>query len=114
MLSLDYDLQHVIDLRIPHTLEKLNLTIDELKQPWKIAQAENRPFLTQRIGAAARAVNVEALLVPSARVDGGTNLAIFTDRLRKGSRVILYVGEDPTVPRYTIDGQYVPKGRDVL
>ena len=108
MLSLDYDLQRVIDLRAEDTLASLKITADDLKQPWKIAQAEKRPVLTQRIGAAARAADIEALLVPSARVEDGTNLVVFTDRLRTGSRVILYVGEDPMIPRYTLDGQYDP------
>lgn len=46
MLSLDYDLQRVVDLREPSVLKSLDLTIDDLKQPWKLAQAENRPVLT--------------------------------------------------------------------
>ncbi len=33
MLSLDYDLQHVVDLREPPVLKSLDLTIDDLKQP---------------------------------------------------------------------------------
>lgn len=106
MLSLDYDLHRVVDLREPSTLKSLDVTIDDLKRPWKLAQAERRPVLTQQIGAAARAVDIEALLVPSARVDAGTNLVIFPDRLRKGSKVELYVGNQPTIPRYKLEGQY--------
>jgi RES domain-containing protein len=106
MLSLDYQLIDIVDLRDPSVLALLGVTVDELKAPWKQAQAENRPVLTQRIGAAARAVDVEALLVPSARVDTGTNLVIFPDRLRKGSTVELFVGAEPTIPRYKLEGQY--------
>ena len=106
MLSLDYELRHVVDLREPNVLKSLDLTINDLKQPWKLAQADNRPVLTQRIGSAARAVDIEGLLVPSARVDSGTNLVIFPDRLREGSTVELYVGNEPTIPRYTLQGQY--------
>jgi RES domain-containing protein len=109
MLSLDYHLQHVLDLREPSVLKNLNLTVDDLKQPWKLLQAEKRPVLTQRIGAAAHAIDVEGLFVPSARVDNGTNLVIFPDRLRKGSTVELYVGNEPTIPRYTLQGQYSPE-----
>jgi hypothetical protein len=87
-------------------LKSLDLTIDDLKLPWKLAQADNRPVLTQRIGSAARAVDIEGLLVPSARVDTGTNVVIFPDRLREGSSVELYVGNEPTIPRYTVQGQY--------
>ncbi len=70
-------------------------------------------MLTHRIGAAARAINIEALLVPSARVEAGSNLVVFPDRLRKKSSVELYVGDAPTVPRYTLDGQYESKPRIV-
>jgi RES domain-containing protein len=106
MLSLDYSLQHVVDLRGPHVLKSLDITLDDLTRPWKLAQADDRPVLTQRIGAASRAVDIEGLLVPSARVDGGTNLVIFPDRLREGSSVELYVGNEPTIPRHTLQGQY--------
>ncbi len=111
MLSLDYDLQHIVDLRAPAALEGLGVTSADLKRPWKIAQAENRPVLTQRIGAAARSVDVEALLVPSTRISGGTNLVVFPDRLRRGSSIELYVGNEPTVPRYKLEGQYEQKVR---
>ncbi len=106
MLSLDCELQHVVDLRESPVLQSLGLTINDLKQPWKLSQAEERPVLTQRIGSAARAVDIEGLLAPSARVDTGTNLVIFPDRLRGGSRVELYVGNEPTIPRYTLQGRY--------
>ncbi|MDQ2866540.1 MAG: RES family NAD+ phosphorylase [Candidatus Eremiobacteraeota bacterium] len=111
MLSLEYNLHDIVDLREPTALAALGITIDDLKQPWKLAQAEDRPVLTQRIGAAARAVDVEALLVPSARAETGTNLVVFPDRLLKGSSVDLYVGDEPTMPRYTLNGQYDSKIR---
>lgn len=111
MLSLEYDLHDVVDLRAPIALATLGITIDDLKHPWKLAQAENRPTLTQRIGAAARAADIEALLVPSARVDVGTNLVVFPDRLRNGSSVGLFVGNEPTIPRYTLNGRYESKNR---
>jgi RES domain-containing protein len=106
MLSLEYNLHDIVDLREPTALATLGITIDDLKRPWKLAQAEDRRVFTQRIGAAARAVDVEALLVPSARAEAGTNLVVFPDRLRKGSSVDLFVGDAPTMPRYTLDGQY--------
>jgi len=106
MLSLDYKLQHIVDLRASDILKGLGVTIADLRRPWKLAQAENRPVLTQRIGAAARSIDVEALLVPSARVSGGTNLVVFPDRLRRDSSIELYVGNEPTVPRYKLAGQY--------
>jgi len=111
MLSLEYNLHDIVDLREPTALATLGITIDDLKQPWKLAQAEDRPVLTQQIGAAARAMDIEALLVPSARLGAGTNLVVFPDRLRKTSSVDLFVGDEPTVPRYTLDGQYESKIR---
>lgn len=62
MLSIDFTLRHVIDLREDAVLDRLGLTVDDLRQPWKVAQAEQRPILTQRLGAAARAVAIVALL----------------------------------------------------
>ena len=53
MLSLDCDLHHVIELHDPSVLKSLDLTIDDLRRPWKLQQAENRPVLTQRIGSGA-------------------------------------------------------------
>lgn len=106
MLSLEYDLHDIVDLRALTTLEGLGVTIADLKQPWKLAQAENRPVVTQLIGAAARAVDIEALLVPSARVDAGTNLVVFPDRLRKKSSINIFVGNEPTIARYKLEGQY--------
>ena len=76
MLSLEYNLHDIVELRESTALATLGVTIDEFKAPWKLAQAEDRPTLTQRIGAAAHAVDIEALLVPSARVDAGTNLVV--------------------------------------
>lgn len=111
MLSLEYSLHDIVDLRAPTALATLSVTIDDLKQPWKLAQAENWAVLTQRIGAAAHAIDIEALLVPSARLDAGTNLVVFPDRLRKTSSVDLFVGDEPTVPRYTLEGQYESKIR---
>ncbi len=112
MLSIDFDLQCVLDLREPSVLEHLGLKIGQLIEPWKLAQAEARPVLTQRIGSAARAVELEALLVPSARIETGCTLVVFPDRLRIGSTIDLYVGDEPTVPRYGLQGRFEPRNPD--
>jgi hypothetical protein len=65
-----------------------------------------RPVLTQRIGAAARAIDIEALVVPSARVERGRNLVISPDRIREGSSIELYVGDHFNIPRYKLEGRY--------
>jgi RES domain-containing protein len=109
MLSLDYELQCVVDLREPDALEHLRITLDDLRRPWKIAQAEGRPILTQRIGQAARSVGIEALLVPSARIHAGANLVVFPDRLRSRSTIELYAGANFSLPRYALRGGYVPR-----
>jgi RES domain-containing protein len=112
MLSLDYDLQCLVDLRERAVLDSLGVTVGDLQQPWKMAQAESRPVLTQRIGAAARAADIEGLLVPSARVRAAANLVVFPDRLRAGSRIELYVGgESVILPRYAVEGRYRPNPR---
>ena len=108
ILSIDVTLQYVIDLRDPKVQEKLKITMSDLRAPWLLAQEEGRYIVTQDIGDVARACHVEALLYPSATLDGATNLVIFTDRLRKGSIIELYVGdgEDTPMPRVTLTGEY--------
>lgn len=105
MLSLDCDLQRVVDLRSPPALRALGVTLEELVQPWKVLQSDGRPVLTQRIGAPAHAGGIEALLVPSARFRPGSNLVIFPDCLRKRSSVELFAGDDRLIPRYKLEGQ---------
>lgn len=103
MLSIDVTLQHVISLHDPALLHRLGHKPAELLLPWRRAMLAGRPVLTQCIGAAASAVGIEALLVPSAKDPAYSNLAIFSANLYVGSSVTLY---DPstTAPPHIVKG----------
>ncbi len=49
--------------------------------------------LCQAFGRAARNSMISAILCPSARVEGGVNLVVFRDRLRRNETMRL-LGED--------------------
>ncbi len=83
VIPVDVALARVLDLTDPlirsgFLLRREDLTGDDRE-------------LTQRVGRAARAAGLEALLVPS--VHGGTNLVVFLDRLDLGAQVRLVEGE---------------------
>lgn len=111
MLSVDLELQVVLDLTSPDLQKALGVTLADLRAPWQLAQEEGRPIITQDIGAAARAANIEALLYPSAVIDDAVNIAIIVDRLRVGSHVTLYTDPMSAAPRVGFSGTYVPSPR---
>jgi RES domain-containing protein len=106
ILTLDATLQAALDLEDELTLGALEIAREDLCDPqWRLKCERGEPVLTHRIGAAARAANLEALRVPSAVRARGANLVIFPDRLRNGSRIELYVGDRLDIPRYTLEGR---------
>lgn len=98
LLSIDADLQHVIDLRQPEVQAALEIAESDLLAPWKLAQARGEYPLTHLLGAAARAAGIEGIIAPSARSSEGFALVVFPDRLRSGSVVTLYNGDDRSRP----------------
>jgi RES domain-containing protein len=105
MLALDATLQAALDLEDELNLGALEIGREDLCDPqWRLKCGRGEAVLTHRIGAAARTTNFEALRVPSAVRPLGANLVIFPDRLRKGSRIELYVGDRLEIPRYTLEG----------
>lgn len=94
LLSVDADLQAVIDLRPPQAHAALGVTIGDLTAcGWQRAQKRART-VTQEIGAAAFDLGLEALLVPSARAAGHYNLVVIEPCLLIGSSLQVYVGDD--------------------
>lgn len=80
--------QAVFDITAKPFLDALGLTIaDLISVNWKAEQAAAREALTQAIGRLSYAANVEALLVPSARLAGEYNIVTFPRRRRTGSSV---------------------------
>lgn len=91
LVSVDYALRAVLDLRQPEVLEALGATTDELRAEWLLRQQSGAQVPTQELGEAAYALGtVEALWAPSARLEGASNLVVFPDRLHPGSHLTLY------------------------
>ena len=85
LFTVEATLQHVVDLTDAATCATLGVSTGDLVGNWKEDLLAGRVPITQDLGAAARAADIEALIVPSARVNGAKNLAIIVDRLRSGS-----------------------------
>jgi RES domain-containing protein len=87
LFSVDVELQHVVDLTKDETLRLFGVTADELTEDWRAIVLDEKIPITHAIGAAAREAGVEALVYPSARLSGASNLAVIVDRLRCGARL---------------------------
>jgi RES domain-containing protein len=85
--TIEVDLQAVVDLTSRANVHALGLTPADLIVEWKAVLIAGGVPITHDIGSAARDAGVEAIIVPSARQPGATNLVIFPDRLRHGSSV---------------------------
>ncbi len=108
-MTITVDLQSVVDLTNDENRNALGLHSDDLVSEWRDLLAKFTLPPTHRIGEAAREADIEALLVPSARVSGSKNIAIIIDRLRNGSFFEIYrpAGFVPgTATR--VDGRYDP------
>jgi RES domain-containing protein len=79
-------LQAVLDLTEPSAISRLKLTKARLTRcDWQNAQERGEEALTQCIGRLAWEERLEALIVPSRQVAGGSNLVLFPGRRRRGS-----------------------------
>ena len=84
VFSVRFELQRLVDLGSPETLTKLELTADNLKQPWRLKQARGEAVLTHEIGTRLYELGHEGFKYPSA-TDDAVNLAIFPANLKAGS-----------------------------
>ena len=66
-----------------------------LVEDWAAKQETGREALTQTVAHLALEINIQALLVPSARLKGARNLVIFPDTLRRGALKIQNVEKLP-------------------
>ncbi len=90
-LSLEYQLKRVLDLVESTHQSALETNLQELTQSWRNVNAEGRMATTQHLGMAVYDMQViEALKVPSAKIDGAYNLVVFPDRLTGDSFVKVY------------------------
>ena len=90
-LSLDYQLSRVLDLVESTNQSVLGTNLHELTQSWRNVNAEGQTASTQSLGMAIHNLQIiEALKVPSAKIDGAYNLVVFPDRLSGESFVQVY------------------------
>lgn len=94
LVAIEFSLQAILDLTNVSIREQLRLTPDQLREEdWRKTQHAGRESLTQAIGRAVFLNRGEGLLVPSARVPGGVNIAYFPENQRSGSRVTVLESE---------------------
>ena len=91
-ITIDIELQNVVDLRDAAIRTQLGLSEGDLYVPWRDLVADGKSPVTQRIGNIARAAAIEALVVPSDKNRGKANLAIIDsdNNLLVGSTVDIY------------------------
>ena len=78
----------LIDLRVGAIRTALRVSKARMHQTrWERDNRAGKEALTQTLGRAAHAAGIEALLVPSVRVTGGTNVFVFPDDLHPDSMV---------------------------
>lgn len=58
-----------------------------LREDWRALQERGRESTSQAIGRAARLALLEGLIVPSQAFPKGSNIVLFPDNLRPGSRI---------------------------
>ena len=91
LLSIDYELEAVVDLTQPTAQQLLGSSLAELSAPWRTLNAAGTIAPTQLLGSVVHELAViEALRVPSARDPSTDNVVIFPDRLRSTSTVRVF------------------------
>jgi RES domain-containing protein len=92
------DLAAVLDLRDGGVRQRLRVSeAAMLSLDWRREVAAGREPITHRLGRAAHEMGLEALIVPSAAHPGGSNLLVFSDRVRKaGAVALLNPGQVPS------------------
>ncbi len=78
-----------VSLVDPAVQTTLGVVQADLYLPWRVPQIDG-PTLTQQLGAAARCIGIECLLVPSEKSLGALNAVVFPDQLRVGSEVRIF------------------------
>lgn len=91
LLSVDYNLQAILNICNPNTQSVLGTDLSELIAPWRPVNAQELIAATQMLGTAVyNSQNIEALKVPSARDPNTHNLVILVERLRSDSSLRVY------------------------
>ncbi len=105
IMTVEYELQRVTDLTDPKMLELLVVKASSLVTEWTEDLRTGKVPLTQVLRAAAHAVGLEGLIVPSMRHPGRANIAVIEANLFAGSYIQIHnpVGFGPAVTT-RIDG----------
>ncbi len=92
MITIEVNLQEVLDLKVPKVINALGIINKELYCPWrKIQDIDGKKAYTQILGNLIYGAQIfEAIHYPSAKKRGRYNLAIFPKRLKKGSELKIY------------------------
>ncbi len=94
LVAIEFSLQLVLDLTSPAVRRRLGLTQDALREEdWRRTQEAGRESFTQAAGRAVFEQKGEGLLVPSARVPNGVNVAYFPENRRPESKVTVLESE---------------------
>ena len=81
------DVERLLDLTDAAIVAGLGVTIEQLKnEAWWLARARGQESLTQAVGRAAHACNIQALLISSAHTElHGRNVVVLTDHVHPPS-----------------------------
>lgn len=91
LLSVDYQLQAILDICHPENQSVLETNLSELIAAWRPLNAEEIVASTQILGSAAYNLqSIEALKVPSARDLNTYSLVVFVNRLSDNSSLRVY------------------------
>jgi len=75
-ITIEVDLQNVADLTDPTVRDRLGLREDDLYVVWRDIVAKGEVPVTHRLGNIAHAAGIEALVTPSEKNRGKTNIGI--------------------------------------
>lgn len=89
IVTIDVHIQHILDLEDTQTIETLGIDTERLSTAWRIPS--DKESYTQTLGCLIyKSKKFEGIHYPSAVVKDKHNLAIFPDRLKKGSEIKVY------------------------
>jgi RES domain-containing protein len=92
------DLKQVLDLRVAQARTAIGVSIKAMIAcPWHADQLAGNEPLTQAIARAAFELGIEALIVPSARHVGGSNVVVFPAKLLNPYVVAIQPAQVPLV-----------------
>ena len=95
ILTVEYQLQKVLDVTNPITQNRLGTNPHELTASgWRELNDEGLLAPTQILGIVVYQQGIEAMKVPSAIIPGAHNLVIFPDRLLPNSYVTVFDEDD--------------------